>query len=176
MPLLSLISISKNNPPQSCRRQSHPPPPPPPSLTSRRCPLETSLPPPNYPLVDVMPQSINACRAAYAKRRANNAAAAALAARGPPMSPDHPPETKGDDDLLITPTVKRTAALLNPPMPSISITTAPSALSLLLGNYSSLRGRFNNNVEFRVSSCPYCKPNIILILSQLQPSTYSLIS
>jgi len=44
-------------------------------------------------------------------------------------------------------------------------------LSLLPGNYSNLRGRSNNNVEFRVSSCPYCEPNIILILSQLQSST-----
>jgi hypothetical protein len=52
-----------------------------------------------------MPQSINARRAAYAKRRADNAAAAALAARGPPMSPDHPPEAKGDDDRILTPTV-----------------------------------------------------------------------
>jgi hypothetical protein len=48
-----------------------------------------------------MSQSINARRAAYAKRRADNAATAALAARGPPMSPDHPPEAEGDDDRLL---------------------------------------------------------------------------
>jgi hypothetical protein len=43
------------------------------------------------------------------------------------MSPDHPPEAEGDDDRLLTPTVERTAALLDPPMPSASTTTAPSA-------------------------------------------------
>ena len=59
------------------------------------------------------------------------AASAALAearARGPPMSPDHRPKAKEDNDHLLTPTDKRMAALLNPPMPfSSTATTAPSA-------------------------------------------------